>query len=292
MNVFLTGATGWVGSAVAADLLAAGHQVRGLVRSADKAADFAALGGDVVLGDLTATDLLNAEAARADAVIHTAFNHDFTRFAASADEDTRAIAAMGEALRGSNRPILVTSGVTLLSPGRLVTEQTRQPAQHATPRRSEVAADALRAAGVRASVVRLTPTVHGDGDHGFMRQLIQLARQSGVSAYAGDGSNRWPAVNRLDAAGLYRLALGQTDLAPIYHAVAEEGVAFREVAETIGRKLGLPVEARGPEHFGFLGQMVAADMPASSAATRAATGWRPTHAGLIEDLQLDSYYRA
>ncbi len=291
MRVFLTGATGWVGSAVAAQLIAAGHHVRGLVRSPEKATGFAEQGGDPMIGDLTDTDLLHSEAAAADAVIHTAFNHDFSRFADSSGEDVRAIEAMGAALEGTDKPILITSGVTLLTPGRVATEADRQSANHATPRRSEAAAEGLRAKGVRAAIIRLTPTVHGDGDHGFMHRLIDLARTSGVSAYAGDGEQRWPAVHRLDAAALYLRVLDQADLAPAYHAVAEGGIRFSEVAQTIGRKLGLPVEPRGPEHFGFLGPMVAADMPASSEATRRATGWTPRHPGLIADLNLDSYYR-
>ena len=291
MQVFLTGVTGWVGSAVARDLIAAGHKVRGLARSADKAAGLAAQGVGVVVGDLAMTDLLHAEAATADAVLHTAFGHDFSRFQESSEEDVRAIEAMGSALEGTAKPILVTSGVTLLAPGRIVTEVDSQSANHATPRRSEVAALALRGKGVHATIIRLCPTVHGDGDHGFMRRLIALARDKGVSGYVGDGNNRWPAVHRLDAATLYRLVLAQADPTPAYHAVTETGVPFRKIAETIGQKLGVPVEPRTPEHFGFLGQMVAADMPASSEITRAATGWHPTHSGLIADLDLDSYYR-
>ena len=291
MQIFLTGVTGWVGSAVAQDLMAAGHRVRGLARSPEKAAALAAEGIEIVAGDLAATDLLRSEAAHADAVVHTAFGHDFSRFNEAADEDVRAIEAMGSALAGTGKPILVTSGVTLLAPGRIVTEADRQSADGPTPRRSEVAALALREQGVRASIIRLCPTVHGAGDHGFMRRLIALARESGVSAHVGDGANRWPAVHRLDAAMLYRAVLEQDDPAPVYHAVGESGVPFRQVAETIGRKLGLPVEPRLPGHFGFLGQMVAADMPASSAATQAATGWRPAHPRLLDDLELDSYYR-
>ena len=291
MQIFLTGVTGWVGTAVARELIAAGHQVRGLARSLEKAAAMANAGVSIVPGDLAAADLLRAEATAADAVVHTAFGHDFSRFQAASDEDVRAIEAMGAALEGTDKPILVTSGVTLVAPGRIVTEADRQSANHATPRRSEVAALALRDKGVRAVILRLCPTVHGDGDHGFMRRLITLARDTGVSAYVGDGSNRWPAVHRLDAAALYRIALEQIDSATVYHAVGEIGVPFGQVAETIGRKLGLPIESRPPEHFGFLGQMVAADMPASSERTRIATGWLPKHPGLIADLGLDSYYR-
>lgn len=291
MQIFLTGATGWVGSAVARDLMAAGHHVRGLARSPEKAAQLVDQGMTVVTGDLAATDLLHAEAAAADAVIHTAFGHDFSRFTQAAQDDLRAIQAMGDALQGSDRPILITSGVTLLAPDRVVTEDDRQPIQGPTPRQSETAASALRDSGIRAAIIRLCPTVHGDGDHGFMRQLIALARDSGVSAYIGDGSNRWPAVHRLDAAALYGIALRQPDLAPVYHAVGETGVPFRQIAQVIGQKLGVPVQPRDAAHFGFLGQMVATDMPASSAATQAATGWQPTHPGLIADLGLDSYYR-
>ena len=276
---------------MARDLIAAGHKVRGLARSPGKAADLAAEGVEIVVGDLAATDLLHAEAAAADAVVHTAFGHDFSRFQEASDEDVRAIEAMGAALTGTGKPILITSGVTLLAPGRIVTEADRQSADGPTPRRSEVAALALRDQGIAASIIRLCPTVHGEGDHGFMRRLIALARESGVSAYAGDGTNRWPAVHRLDAAALYRVVLGVEGPEPVYHAVGETGVPFRQVAEVIGRKLGLPVAPREAEHFGFLGQMVAADMPASSERTQAGTGWRPAHPRLLEDLELDSYYR-
>jgi len=289
MRVFVTGATGFVGRAVVTELLAAGHRVLGLARSDANAGALRAQGAEVHRGDLTDPAGL-AEGARAcDGVVHTAFNHDFSRFAENCEMDARAIQALGEALAGSARPLLVTSGVARLAPGRLATEQDAPPvASPAYPRRSEAQAEALAARGIRACVVRLAPSVHGAGDHGFVPHLVQLARQKGVAAYVGDGRNRWPAVHVLDTARLYRLALEQGSAGARYNAVAEEGVPLRDIAEAIGRRLNVPVVAKSPDeatsHFGFLGFFVSGDAPASSAQTQERLGWRPVQPGLIADL--------
>jgi nucleoside-diphosphate-sugar epimerase len=290
MHVFVTGATGWVGSKVVAELVAAGHQVTGLSRSEDKAVALASSGAAVLRGTLDDHDLLRQAAAQADAVIHTAFSHDFSKFADGAKQDERAIATLGDALVGSDRPLIVTSGVAMLAPGRLATEADLPPSDPSYFRRSEAAAMALAARGVRAATVRLAPSVHGAGDYGFIPMLIRLAREKGVSAYVGDGQNRWAGVYRLDAARLYRLALEHGVTETAYHAIADESVAFKDIATVIGRRLGLPVEAREREHFGWLGSFVGADMAASSARTRALTGWEPTGPGLLADLDQDAYY--
>ena len=235
MHVFLTGASGWVGSAVAEDLLAAGHQVTGLVRNAQKAQALVALGMQVVNGTLDDHQLLHDGASRADAVIHTAFNHDFSRFSENCAQDERAIQILGEALHGSDRPLLVTSGVAMIAPGRLATENDLPFVAPAYPRRSEPAARELADKGVRAATIRLSPTVHGLGDHGFIPILMDLAKQTGVSAWPEDAENRWAAVHRRDAATLYRLALETGMTQAVYHAVAEEGILFRDIAQAIGK---------------------------------------------------------
>lgn len=290
MHVFVTGATGWVGSAVVADLIDAGHRVTGLSRTDDKAAALAATGATVLRATLDDLDALRSAAQAADAVIHTAFSHDFSNIAASAAQDVRAIETLGSALEGSARPLLVTSGVALLAPGRLGTETDVPPSNPNWPRRSEEAARALAERGVRAASVRLAPSVHGTGDHGFIPILIRLARDKGVSAYIGEGLNRWPGVHRLDAARLYRLVLEQGVTEPAYHAVADEGVAFKDIAEVIGQQLSIPVESRGPEHFGWFGSFAGADMPASSARTRSLLGWTPTGPDLLSDIDQPGYY--
>lgn len=288
MRVFVTGATGWVGSAVVADLLDAGHRVTGLARSSERARVLAAGGAEVVLGSLDDPDVLRNAAARADAVIHTAFDHDFSRFAENAAQDQRAIETLGQALAGSRRPLLVTSGLSGLQPG---ATEADIPGP-GSPRKSEATARALAERGVQAATVRLPPSVHGIGDHGFVAILVRLARETGVSAYVGDGSNCWSGVHRLDAARVYRLALEQGVTKPVYHAVADEAVPFRAIAEAIGRHLGLPVEARPREHFGWFAMMAAAPMAASSALTRARLGWEPVGPGLIADLEQPAYYAA
>jgi nucleoside-diphosphate-sugar epimerase len=292
MHVFVTGATGWVGSAVTKELIGAGHWVTGLSRTQAKAGALADAGATVLLGTLDDHASLREAAAAADAVIHTAFNHDFANFAANAAQDQRAIEVLGEALVGTDRPLVVTSGVALLAPGRVATEADRVPDDHPFPRRSENAAVALATQGVRATTVRLAPSTHGHGDHGFVPILIDIARQTGVSAYVGDGANRWPAVHRLDAARLYRLVLEQGATEAAYHATAEEGIAFKDIAEVIGRRLGVPVEPRDQEHFGWFGNFAALDMRASSEHTRALLGWTPTGPGLLEDLDYPAYFGA
>lgn len=289
MQVFVTGATGWVGSAVVQDLLAAGHRVRGLARSPDKASVIAAAGAAVVPGTLDDLALLRREAGQADAVVHTAFDHDFSRFADSAAQDRLAIEALGEGLAGSDRLLLASSGLAMLAPGRVATEQDLPQDGAAYPRRSESTARLLAARGVRTSTVRLAPSVRGRGDQGFVPSLVRLARETGVSAYIGDGTARWPAVHRSDAATLYRRVLEQGATAPAYHAVAEEGIAFRQIAEAIGAALGVPVAARESTHFGWLAHFVAADMPASSAHTRTLLDWQPRGATLLADIAHAGY---
>ncbi len=290
MHVFVTGATGWVGSAVVNELLGAGHTVLGLARSGDKAAALAATGAEVLRGTLDDFDALRIAATEADAVIHTAFNHDFSKFVENCEQDRRAIGVLGSALEGSDRPLLVTAGVALLAPGRVSTEADVTSSDASYPRRSEAAAATLVERGVRAAVVRLPPSVHGLGEKGFVPILIDIARRTGVAAYIDDGLNRWPAVHRLDAARLYRLALDHGVTERAYHAVAEEGGAFKDIAAVIGRRLGLPVEPRPSDHFGWFGMFAGADVPASSAHTRALLGWEPTEPSLLADIDQPGYF--
>ena len=294
MRVFVTGASGWVGSAVVAELIGAGHSVLGLARSDANAGKIAAAGAEVHHGSLEDVDSLKRGAAAADGVIHCAFNHDFSKFAENGAIDKRAIEAMGETLAGSGRPLIATSGVGFVRPGEVVTEEmARTPDPHA-PRVSEEAALQFAPRGVRAMAIRLAPTVHGRGDHGFTPRLIAIAREKGSAAYAGEGLNRWPAVHRFDAARLYRLALEKGASGAQYHAVAEEGVPMKDIAAVIGKRLGVPVVSVAPEraaeHFGWFAMFAAMDMPASSARTRQALGWSPKEPGLLADLDQPHYF--
>lgn len=296
MRVFVTGATGWVGSAVIEELRGAGHSVLGLARSDAAAAALASAGVAVQRGSLEDLDSLRAGAAASDAVIHTAFNHDFSRFAESGAAERSAIDALGSALAGTDRTLIVTSGVALLAPGRMVTEDdVRDPNAVPFPRDPESAASAAAARGARVSVIRLAPSVHGDGEnHGFVPRVIALAREHGVSAYVGDGNNRWPGVHRRDTARLYRLALERAAKYAVYHAVADEGVPFREIAGIIGRRLNVPVVSKSGDdvaaHFGAFAMFAQIDAIASSAKTRQSLGWHPTEPALLDDLDSAAYF--
>jgi nucleoside-diphosphate-sugar epimerase len=291
MRIFVTGASGFIGSAVTEELVGAGHQVLGLARSDDAAGRVAKAGGEVHRGELTDVASLVAGAKACDGVAHLGFIHDFTQFARNAEIDTAAIEAMGEALAGSGKPFVITSGTAVLAfiaPGRHGLETDTPDA--ALPRMpSEYATVALAGRGVRSSVIRLPPIVHEGGTGGFIEPLVTAAREKSFSAYVGDGATRWPAAHRRDVARLYRLALEKGVAGSRYHGVGEDGVATRQIAETIGRGLGLPARsipaADAPAHFGFIGMFIGLDAPASSEWTRGQLGWAPTGLGVIADIE-------
>lgn len=295
MRVFVTGATGFVGSAVVQELINHGHKVLGLARTDAAAGSLAAAGAEVHRGSLEDLDSLQSGATLADGVIHLAFIHDFNNYGPAAETDRRAIETMGTALAGSNKPLVVTSGTLLIErKGPLATEDDKPTPNF--PRKSEQTAIELAAKGVRASTVRLPPSVHGEGDHGFVPMIINTAREKKASAYVGDGMNRWPAVHRLDAAHLYRLVLEKGAAGASYHAIGDEGVPTKEIAEAIGRRLNVPVVSKSGEdtasHFGWMARFFSLDGPASSKRTEQELGWRPVQRGLIEDIEKAGYFKS
>ncbi len=298
MRVFVTGATGFIGSSVVRELLAGGHDVLGLARSEHSARALETVGAEAHSGSLEDLDSLREGASRADAVIHLGFNHDFSRFAESCAHDARIVEALGSALEGSDRLLVVTSGTAMLPPGQVSTEATPMPSgPNAHPRvATERACDAVAERGVKVAVIRLAPSVHAEGDKGFVSFVADFARKNGASAYIGDGTNRWCAVNRDDAARLYRLALERNAGDVRYHGVAEEGVVFRDIAVALGHDLDLPVVSKPADeaeaHFDWFAFQAVSDAPASSARTRETLGWSPTGAGLIEDIGRGIYSAA
>ena len=291
MRIFVTGATGFIGTAVVQELLSAGHQVLGLSRAEKGDQALTAAGAAVHRGALADLDSLRSGAAAADGVIHLAFVHDFSQYVAAGETDRRAIEALGDALAGTGKPLVVTSGLAGLASGRLATEADT-PASMG--RVSEPTALAQVARGVRAMVVRLAPSVHDDGDYGFVPTLINIAREKGATAYVGEGQNRWPAVHRLDAARLFRLALERGVAGGRYHGAADEGIPMRDIAAVIGRHLNVPVITKTPaeatDYFGWMALFAGLDMPATSARTQQEMGWHPTHKGLLADLEEGSYF--
>jgi len=305
MNVFVTGASGWIGSAVVPELLDAGHQVVGLARSEESAQRVKELGADVLRGDVDDPEILAKAAADSDGVVHLAFQHEVAfggNFAAAAGADRRVVEAMGAALAGSDRPFVLASGMLGLTVGRVATENdglVPDAVVRANPAGLRAATAlftlSLRGVGVRSSVLRFPPTVHGDGDHGFVATFVDIARQKGVSGYVGDGTNRWPAVHRSDAARLVRLALEAAPAGSVLHAVGDEGVPFRDIAESIGSHLHMPTVSVTPadalDHFSHLGHFASLDSPATAVVTRELLAWQPTGPGLIEDLDEGHYFK-
>ena len=296
MRVFLTGANGWIGSAIVRELRDAGHTIVGLVRSKEKGEALAEAGITPLIGGLDDRDLIRAAASEADGIIHTAFGLDLTKIAEMAAEERLAIQTFGDVFAGSDRPIVVTGGVLLTAPGEVFIEDARPPVASAFPRASEQTAFALAEGGIRACVVRNPRSVHGQGErHGFVPMLAAVARETGFSAYVDEGRNLWPAVHRLDSARVYRLALERGTRGAAYHAIAEDGVPFREIAEAIGRQLGVPARSLTSEeaetHFGGLAMWVAGHGPASSRQTRDDLGWEPREMSLIADIERPDYSR-
>jgi len=295
MRVFVTGASGFVGSAIVKELITAGHQVLGLARSDSAAESLRKEGAQVHRGDVNDLPTLQKGAAQSDAVIHTAFNHDFSQFKANCEADRKVIGALGAALAGSNRPLIITSGIGLLNTGRIITEEDVPASSDLVPRAaSEEAANAAAIKGIKVYIVRLPPTVHGRGDHGFVPMIIERAKENGESAYIGEGKNRWSAVHRLDAAVLYRLIVEQQPSQKVYNAVAEEGIPLRDIAEAIGKGLNLPAVSRtgkdAEAHFTWFTHFAALDCPASSEKTRKILNWQPSQPGLLEDLVPGIYF--
>ncbi|MBR7829081.1 SDR family oxidoreductase [Actinospica sp. MGRD01-02] len=294
MRVFVTGATGFIGSAVVRDLLDAGHQVVGLARSDEGAASLAATGAEVRRGTLHDLDVLRSEADAADGVIHTAFIHDFADFDASCETDRLVIEAFGETMAGSDKPLVVAAGTALIRDHVLLTEDVPAPIPPLYPRVSEQTAIIFAKRGVRASAIRIAPSAHGEGDKGFVPLLIGLAREKGYAAYPGEGKNVWPAVHRLDVARLFRLALESAPAGSTLHAAAEQGVEFRRIAEAIGAGLDVPVRsvagAEIPAYFGGFTGFAQIDNPTSSTLTRERYGWDPQQPGLIEDIERAGYF--
>jgi nucleoside-diphosphate-sugar epimerase len=295
MRVFVTGASGFVGSAIVQELLQAGHQVLGLVRSNAAAEQLIKTGAGAHRGNLDDLESVKSGAAHCDAVIHTAFNHDFTQYKTNCENDRQVILALGAALAGSNRPLVVTSGTGLLNKGRLITENDKPASSDVTPRAAtDEAANAVAAQGVNSYIVKLPNTVHGKGDHGFIPIVIGMAKEKGQSVYIGEGKNCWPAVHRLDAAVVYRLIVEKQPAQKVFHAVAEEGIPFRQIATAIGKGLQLPVVSKeGADveaHFGWFTHFASIDSTASSELSRTTLGWEPKHPGLLEELVPGIYF--
>ena len=296
MRVFVTGASGFVGSAIVKELLQAGHQVLGLARTDKAAASITAAGAEVFRGNIDDLENLKKGTEGCDAVIHTAFNHDFTRFKQNCEDDRKVITALGEALKGSNRPLVITSGIGLIRLDRLINEDDMPPGSDMVPRAaSEEAANAIREEmGVNSYILRLPPTTHGAGDHGFIPMVIGMDKEKGQSAYIGEGQNRWPAVHRLDAASMYRMIIEQQPEQKVYHAVAEEGIPFKQIAEAISKGAGLPVVSiegkEAEDHFGWFLHFASIGCAASSEQSRKTLGWQAKQATLLEELVPGIYF--
>ena len=297
MRIFVTGASGWIGSAVVPELLEAGHDVVGLARSDGAAAALTAAGATALRGSLDDLESLRAGAEASDGVVHLAFKHDFSDMAGAGRTERAAIETLGEALAGSDRPLLFASGVALVAPGRVATERdgVSWSGPDAPRGGGEHLALGYAERGVRSVSLRFAPTVHGDGDHGFISTIVGIARERGASGYVGDGANRWPAVHRIDAARMIALALEQAPAGAVLHGVGEEGIPTREIAEVVARHLDVPAISVAPDdvaaHFGWIGAFFGVDMPASSARTQELLGWTPTHPTLLADLEAGSYFR-